>query len=203
MKRQRGRNRKPGGGGQGGGGSTNPNRAWESTGPENVKVRGNAQHVYERYHQLARDASSSGDRVLAENYLQHAEHYFRVLRTLQPQRPVSEIAARDAFASGFDIDFEDESGEPIEMDGVAEAGETEGGDQQSARDEQRHEQRYEQRRDDRRDREPREQREPREPREPREAREDRGERRFEGEARGDGSGGGRRENRRDRYERRR
>lgn len=111
MKRQRGRNRKPGGGGGGGGGGgNNPNRAFESNGPEGVKIRGNAQHVYERYQQLARDAFSSGDRVLAENHLQHAEHYFRVLRTLQPQRPVSEIAARDAFASGFDIDFEDESG---------------------------------------------------------------------------------------------
>ncbi|HWE47602.1 MAG TPA: DUF4167 domain-containing protein [Caulobacteraceae bacterium] len=113
MKRQRGRNRKPGSGGSGGGGGgggNNPNRAFESNGPENMKIRGNAQHVYERYQQLARDAFTSGDRVLAENYLQHAEHYFRVLRTLQPQRPVSEIAARDAFASGFDIDFEDESG---------------------------------------------------------------------------------------------
>ncbi len=118
MKRQRGRNRKPGGGGGSGGGGGggsggghNPNRAFESNGPENVKIRGAAQHVYERYQQLARDSFASGDRVLAENYLQHAEHYFRVLRTLQPQRPVSEIAARDAFASGFDIDFEDENDE--------------------------------------------------------------------------------------------
>jgi hypothetical protein len=113
MKRQRGRNRKPGGGGGNGGGGGgagqgNPNRAFESNGPENVKIRGAAQHVYERYQQLARDSFASGDRVLAENYLQHAEHYFRVLRTLQPQRPVSEIAARDAFASGYDIDFEDD-----------------------------------------------------------------------------------------------
>ncbi len=119
MKRQRGRNRKPGGGsggggGGGGGGGHNPNRAFESNGPENVKIRGAAQHVYERYQQLARDSFASGDRVLAENYLQHAEHYFRVLRTLQPQRPVSEIAARDAFASGFDIDFEDENGDEID-----------------------------------------------------------------------------------------
>ncbi len=121
MKRQRGRNRKPGGGsGNGGGGSgggNNPNRAFESNGPEGMKIRGNAQHVYERYQQMARDAFTSGDRVLAENHLQHAEHYFRVLRTLQPGRPVSEIAARDAFASGFDIDFEDESGDQAMDDG--------------------------------------------------------------------------------------
>ena len=108
MKRQRGRNRKPGGGGNAN--AANPNRSWDSQGPENIKVRGNAQTVYERYQQLARDAASSGDRVLAENYLQHAEHYFRVLRALQPQRPVSEIAARELAGQGFDIDFEDESG---------------------------------------------------------------------------------------------
>ncbi|QTN20078.1 DUF4167 domain-containing protein [Brevundimonas sp. AJA228-03] len=109
MKRQRGRNRKPGGGG-GNANAANPNRSWDSQGPENIKVRGNAQTVYERYQQLARDAGSSGDRVLAENYLQHAEHYFRVLRALQPQRPVSEIAARELSNQGYDIDFEDETG---------------------------------------------------------------------------------------------
>ncbi len=107
MKRQRGRNRKPGGNSAN---SANPNRSWDSQGPENIKVRGNAQTVYERYMQLARDASSAGDRVLAENYMQHAEHYFRVLRALQPQRPVSEIAQRELSNQGFDIDFEDESG---------------------------------------------------------------------------------------------
>ncbi|MCO8019814.1 DUF4167 domain-containing protein [Brevundimonas diminuta] len=108
MKRQRGRNRKPGGGNNAN--ATNPNRSWDSQGPENIKVRGNAQTVYERYMQLARDAAAAGDRVLAENYTQHAEHYFRVLRALQPQRPVSEIAQRELAGQGFDIDFEDESG---------------------------------------------------------------------------------------------
>ena len=107
MKRQRGRNR--GGGGGGGKPQQNANRAFDSNGPDGVKVRGNAQHVFEKYQQLARDASSSGDRVLAENYLQHAEHYFRLLRALQPNRPASEIIGRDQFASGFDIDFEDEN----------------------------------------------------------------------------------------------
>ncbi|MBU1384454.1 MAG: DUF4167 domain-containing protein, partial [Alphaproteobacteria bacterium] len=111
MKRQRGRNRKPGqGGGNNHANATNPNRSWDSQGPENIKVRGNAQTVYERYMQLARDASAAGDRVLAENYTQHAEHYFRVLRALQPSRPVSEIAQRELAGQGFDIDFEDETG---------------------------------------------------------------------------------------------
>jgi hypothetical protein len=57
---------------------TNPNRSFDSNGPE-VKVRGSATQVYEKYLQLARDANSSGDRVMAENYLQHAEHYFRIM----------------------------------------------------------------------------------------------------------------------------
>ncbi|WP_292050517.1 DUF4167 domain-containing protein, partial [Brevundimonas sp. UBA5866] len=108
MKRQRGRNRKPSGGNNAN--ATNPNRSWDSQGPENIKVRGNAQTVYERYMQLARDAAAAGDRVLAENYTQHAEHYFRVLRALQPLRSVSEIAQREQAGQGFDIDFEDESG---------------------------------------------------------------------------------------------
>ena len=118
MKRQRNRGR----GGGGGGGKPqqhNANRAFDSNGPDNVKVRGAAQHVYEKYQQLARDAGSAGDRVLAENYLQHAEHYFRLLRAMQPQRPVAEIIGRDQFASGYDIDFEDEAQageEPVEAE---------------------------------------------------------------------------------------
>jgi uncharacterized protein DUF4167 len=50
-----------------------------------VKIRGTAAHVYEKYLQLARDAGSAGDRVMAENYLQHAEHYFRILMAQGPQ----------------------------------------------------------------------------------------------------------------------
>lgn len=116
MKRQRGRNR---GGGGGGKPQQNANRAFDSNGPDGVKVRGNAQHVFEKYQQLARDAGSAGDRVLAENYLQHAEHYFRLLRAMQPQRPASEILGRDQFSSGFDIDFEDESGAQAAADAEA------------------------------------------------------------------------------------
>ena len=65
-------------------------RNFESNGPD-VKVRGNAAHVAEKYLQLARDAQSSGDSVMAENYLQHAEHYFRIVSSAQQvqngQRP--------------------------------------------------------------------------------------------------------------------
>ena len=84
MKRSRGRGRRPQNNG-GGGHSHNPNRTFDSSGPE-IKIRGSAAHVYEKYLQLARDANSSGDRVLAENYLQHAEHYFRVMSAAQAQQ---------------------------------------------------------------------------------------------------------------------
>jgi hypothetical protein len=74
-KRMRGRNRK----------SHNPlTRVYESNGPD-VKIRGTASHIAEKYMQLARDSQSSGDPVSAENYFQHAEHYFRLIATAQEQ----------------------------------------------------------------------------------------------------------------------
>jgi hypothetical protein len=84
-KRSRGRGRggRPGGGGGGGGGGGNPiNRVYESNGPD-VKVRGTAQTIAEKYMQLARDAHSTGDTVMAESYNQHAEHYLRILAAAQ------------------------------------------------------------------------------------------------------------------------
>ncbi len=66
-----------GGGGGGGGSGGGLNRSFESNGP-GVKLRGTAAQVYDKYLALARDASSAGDRVAAENYFQHAEHYFRL-----------------------------------------------------------------------------------------------------------------------------
>jgi Domain of unknown function (DUF4167) len=57
---------------------------YESNGPD-VKIRGTASHVAEKYLQLARDAQSSGDPVAAENYYQHAEHYFRLIAAAQEQ----------------------------------------------------------------------------------------------------------------------
>jgi hypothetical protein len=77
-KRMRSRNRK-------GGHHQNPlSRMYESNGPD-VKIRGTASHVAEKYLQLARDAQSSGDPVAAENYYQHAEHYFRLIAAAQEQ----------------------------------------------------------------------------------------------------------------------
>src|SRR3954462_12527099 len=73
--RQRGRNggkpRPPGGGG--GGGPRNPNF------DGGMRPRGNAQQLMEKFLAMARDATSMGDRVAAENYFQHADHYYRVL----------------------------------------------------------------------------------------------------------------------------
>lgn len=57
---------------------------YESSGPD-VKIRGTASHIAEKYLQLARDAQSSGDPVAAENYYQHAEHYFRLIAAAQEQ----------------------------------------------------------------------------------------------------------------------
>jgi len=57
-------------------------RSYESNGPD-VKIRGTAQHIAEKYLQLARDAQSSGDLVMAESLLQHAEHYFRLIAAAQ------------------------------------------------------------------------------------------------------------------------
>jgi hypothetical protein len=133
MKRQRSRNR----GGGGGKPQHNANRAFESNGPEGVKIRGAAQHVFEKYQQLARDALTAGDRVLGESYQQHAEHYFRVLRAVQPQRPASDIIGRDAFTSGVDIDFEDEAAEGEAAPETVEAAEAERGEwrQEGRRDE--------------------------------------------------------------------
>jgi hypothetical protein len=87
----RGRNRSKG---------PNPlTRSYESNGPD-VKIRGTAQHIAEKYSQLARDAQASGDPVAAENYLQHAEHYLRIIAAAQEQ-------FRQQFG-GYDRSYNDE-----------------------------------------------------------------------------------------------
>ena len=93
MKRMRRGPRHGGGGGGGGqfrptgGGSNNGNQplnrnhSFDSSGPD-VRLRGTAQQLFEKYLQLGRDATSAGDRVAAEGYFQHAEHYFRILTAM-------------------------------------------------------------------------------------------------------------------------
>ena len=136
MKRQRGRGRggKPGGGGGHQYHNNNqPNRTMESNGPEG-KVRGPAALIYERYLQAARDAASSGDRVLAENFLQHADHYFRLLRQMQPA--VQHQPQADRFSSGAEFEAEEEGADGESADESAgdesEPAEADGGEQEHA-----------------------------------------------------------------------
>src|SRR6185295_14969564 len=85
-RRSRGRNNRKG---------PNPlTRSYESNGPD-VKVRGTAAHVADKYMTLARDAQSSGDTVSAENYLQHAEHYYRIVMAAQAQFQQSQPQFRE------------------------------------------------------------------------------------------------------------
>jgi len=108
-KRMRGRNRK----------GQNPlTRVYESNGPD-VKIRGTPSHIAEKYIQLARDATTSGDPVSAENYFQHAEHYFRLIAAAQEQfrqanpyyRPEGEQQRDDSF------DGDEDGGQPMGGDG--------------------------------------------------------------------------------------
>ncbi len=109
MKRQRGRNRNNNNNNK----NNNPNRSMDSNGPD-VKVRGNASTIYEKYVQLARDATSNGSRVKAENYLQHAEHYLRLVNIQEAEKKAREEereaqqAARRAQNGGQD-DVSDET----------------------------------------------------------------------------------------------
>jgi hypothetical protein len=125
-KRGRGRNRGRHGGGGGGGGHSgghggNPaNRVYDSNGPD-VKVRGTAQTVADKYMQLGRDAQSSGDGVMAESYYQHAEHYYRLWLANQPAGQPIHFPRRP----GLDEEFEDdnmENGEGGEGDELAAEG---------------------------------------------------------------------------------
>ncbi len=104
--RMRGRGRK----------QPNPmSRSFESNGPD-VKIRGNASHIAEKYTQLARDAISSGDIVMAENYLQHAEHYNRIIAVANANSvrdgELNGGIRQQPEMGGFDDDEEDENDDP-------------------------------------------------------------------------------------------
>ncbi len=107
-RRMRGRNR--------GGRGPNPlQRSYESNGPD-VKVRGTAQHIAEKYVQLARDAQASGDPVMAESYFQHAEHYWRIV-----------LAAQEQMAQQYGTQFQPQRPFGEEGDDGDEEGDDEGG----------------------------------------------------------------------------
>ena len=101
-KRMRGRNNRKG---------PNPlTRTYESNGPD-VKIRGTAHHVAEKYLQLARDAQSSGDPVMAESYLQHAEHYFRLIASAQQAQQQAQMGyGRQGEGEADDMDDDDDMG---------------------------------------------------------------------------------------------
>jgi hypothetical protein len=182
QKRMRGRSNHSGGNNNRKG--PNPlSRSYESNGPD-VKIRGTAAHIADKYVQLSRDALSSGDQVAAESYLQHAEHYYRILAAAQPQFQ-QHLGFVRADEEPRDEEFDEETGEPIVQQPV------EGGDGRAQGfNGQQPQQHMNGSRDNRgefnnREREPREFRENREPRqnrEPREARDYR-EPREGGEAR--------------------
>jgi hypothetical protein len=101
-KRMRNRNRK---------GQNPMTRVYESNGPE-VKIRGTASHIAEKYLQLARDAQGSGDPVGAENYYQHAEHYFRIIAAAQEQFRQSQ----PSFYRNEGGEMRDDAGDDVEGD---------------------------------------------------------------------------------------
>jgi hypothetical protein len=89
----------------GGGIPLNRNHVFDSNGPD-VRVRGTAQQLFEKYLQLGRDATSGGDRVMAEGYFQHAEHYFRILNAInqaaQQNQQQNQYGQRRQFQNGED-----------------------------------------------------------------------------------------------------
>jgi hypothetical protein len=129
MKRMRGRggHRHGGGGGGGGGGGfrqaggggghqpLNRNHVFDSNGPD-VRIRGTAQQLFEKYLQLGRDATGAGDRVMAEGYFQHAEHYFRILNAMnqaqQQQGGQQQGYQQRRYQNGPDQDGSDGADQP-------------------------------------------------------------------------------------------
>jgi len=123
MKRSRGRGRR----------QQNPvNRSYDSNGPD-VRVRGTASQVYEKYQTLARDAMSAGDRVMSENYLQHAEHYYRIVLSYQPpqteQAPTTD-SEEDVVA---EVEMDENGATPLVLSRGSEEGEPEVSDKTSRR----------------------------------------------------------------------
>ena len=113
-KRMRGRSR-GGSGGNGGGGGKGPNpltRSYESNGPD-VKIRGTAQHIAEKYLQMGRDAQATGDYVTAENYFQHGEHYLRIIATAHEAMRLANPQFRPYEPQDGEDGDEDEEGAPF------------------------------------------------------------------------------------------
>lgn len=114
-KRMRGRSRGGSGNGGGGGGGKGPNpltRSYESNGPD-VKIRGTAQHIAEKYLQMGRDAQATGDYVTAESYFQHGEHYLRIIATAHEAMRLANPQFRPYEPQDGEDGDEDEDGAPF------------------------------------------------------------------------------------------
>jgi len=123
MKRSRGRGRR----------QQNPvNRSYDSNGPD-VRVRGTASQVYDKYQALARDAMSAGDRVMAENYLQHAEHYYRIVLSHQPPQTEQAPAAEGEEAVAASAETDENGATPLVLSRGNEEGEQEASEKPSRR----------------------------------------------------------------------
>jgi hypothetical protein len=130
MKRMRGRGghrhggggggsqfRHTGGGGGGSGGDRQPlnrNHVFDSSGPD-MRLRGTSQQLFEKYLQLGRDATSGGDRVMAESYFQHAEHYFRILNAMNQAAAQHQQTQQRRYQSNEQGEGEGEGGEATEI----------------------------------------------------------------------------------------
>ena len=80
------------------------NRVFDSAGPEG-KVRGTPQQIIDKYKSLAHDSQLSGDRVSAENFQQHSEHYSRIL--LEAQKEIAEKSAAQEGVVEDSVSFKD------------------------------------------------------------------------------------------------
>ena len=101
------------GGGSNGGVPLNRNHVFDSNGPD-LRIRGTAQQLFEKYLQLGRDATSSGDRVMGEGYFQHAEHYFRIVSV------INQAAAQNQQQPGY------QNGQPRRANGEESMGNEDG-----------------------------------------------------------------------------
>jgi hypothetical protein len=98
------------------------NHVFDSNGPD-MRLRGTAQQLFEKYLQLGRDATGAGDRVMAESYFQHAEHYFRILNAMnqaQQQHGGGQHPQQRRWQGGPDQQDQggDQVGEAQEMNGA-------------------------------------------------------------------------------------
>jgi hypothetical protein len=96
----------------------NRNHVFDSNGPD-VRIRGTAQQLFEKYLQLGRDATSAGDRVMAEGYFQHAEHYFRILNAMNQAASQNQPQQRRYQQQDGDYAPAEPNGEAVEVNGHA------------------------------------------------------------------------------------